>query len=59
MDWNAIGVLVSVAVPVVGAILAIGKAAQMLRDHERRLTRLEADDDAEDAARLRQRGADA
>lgn len=59
MDWNVLSVLAGIAVPVVGAILAIGKAAQMLRDHERRICRLEADDDAEDAARLRYKGSDA
>jgi hypothetical protein len=46
-------VIIGALVPIVGAILAIGKAAQMLRDHERRITRLENDDDAEDAARIK------
>lgn len=49
---DLIGLVASIAVPVVGALIGIGKLVQMVRDHERRITRLEADDDAEDVARL-------
>lgn len=59
MDPSIIGVAVSIAVPAVGALIAIGKLFQRVSDHERRITRLENDDDAEDAARLRCKGADA
>ncbi|MFN9847737.1 MAG: hypothetical protein ACK56C_05155 [Alphaproteobacteria bacterium] len=53
MTLDTLAVIIGALVPIVGAILAIGKAAQMLRDHERRITRLENDDDAEDAARIK------
>lgn len=55
ITMETIAVAIGALVPIVGAIMAIGKATQMLRDHERRITRLEADDDAEDAARIRGR----
>jgi len=53
MTLDTLAVIIGALVPIVGAILAVGKAAQMLRDHERRITRLENDDDAEDAARIK------
>ncbi len=53
MTLDTLAVIIGALMPIVGAILAIGKAAQMLRDHERRITRLENDDDAEDAARIK------
>lgn len=56
MTLELFGLLASVAVPVIGAILAVGKLVQMVRDHERRITRLEALEDAEDAQRGRYRG---
>lgn len=62
MSLELIGALVGVFSVVsagCGLLVKIGRAKQRLNDHERRITRLEADDDAEDAARLRQRGADA
>jgi hypothetical protein len=62
MSLELIGALVgvfSVASAVAGYLVGLGRDKQMIRDHEKRITRLEADDDAEDAARLRRRGADA
>lgn len=55
MSFEAIGALVGVfsaLSAVAGVLIGVGKLVQMIRDHERRITRLEADDDAEDVARL-------
>lgn len=49
MPLEMIGLAVSVAVPLIGAVLAVGKLVQMIRDHERRILRLE--DEAEEAER--------
>lgn len=51
--FDVISLAVTIAVPVVGALIGIGKMVQMIRDHERRITRLENDDDLEDAARVK------
>ena len=55
MSLELAGLLAAVGVPLIGALIGVGKLIQMIRDHEKRLTRLEADDDAEDAAALRRR----
>ena len=49
---GAFAALFSVVSAIVGLFVKGGKALQRLADHERRITRLEADDDAEDAARM-------
>jgi hypothetical protein len=49
------GLAASVAVPLLGAVYGVGKIVQMVLDHEKRITRLEADDDAEDEAVRRER----
>lgn len=53
MSLETLGLIVSAAVPIVGAIIGVGKLVQLVREHERRIARLEADDDAENFARLR------
>lgn len=56
MTLELIGALVgvfSVLSAMAGLLVRVGKLVQQVKDHERRIERLEADDDAEDAARLR------